>query len=78
MTAHVIGPVSDPEKAAIAAKRLSEGATVVVWDEDADALGSALQAFPATPPGRVCSWVGAPDDEGLEALIGEVLDPPVK
>lgn len=78
MTAHVIGPVSDPEKAAIAAKRLAEGATVVLWDEDANALGSALEKLPPTPPGRFCSWVGGQDDEGLQALIEEVLDPTVK
>ena len=78
MTAYVIGPVSDPEKAAIAAKRLTEGASVVVWDEDAEALGMALEKLPATPPGRLCSWVGSGSDEGLKALIQEVLDPPVK
>ena len=78
MTAHVIGPVSDPEKAAIAAKLLNEGASVVVWDENPEALGVALEKLPAAPPGRLSSWVGSESEEGLRALIQEVLDPPVK
>ena len=78
MGANVIGPMSDPEIAAIAAKRLADGATVVVWDPDSGALGDAVARLPATPPGRICTWIGSAGDEGLRAFIQEVLDPPVK
>ena len=78
MDVDVIGPLEDPEKAAIAAKRLAAGATVVVWGADPDSLGSAVAGLPPTPPGRVCTWTGSADDDGLDAFINEVLDPTVK
>ena len=78
MSPDVIGPLSDPANAAIAAERLALGATVVVWDPDAEALGAAVADLPPTPPGRLCTWTGSGDDAGLAAFIEEVLDPPVK
>ena len=78
MSANVIGPMRDRRNAANAAKRLAEGATVVVWDEDGEALRRAVEGLPATPPGRLCTWVGSGDDEGLRVFIEEVLDPTVK
>lgn len=78
MSVHVIGPLGDPAKAAIAAKHVSAGATVVVWDPDGTALREAVGRLPPTPPGRVCTWTGYGHDVGLTAFIEEVLDPPVK
>ena len=75
MDVDVIGPLEDPAKAAIAAKRVASGATVVVWDPDAAALREAVGRLPATPPGRVCTWTGSGDDAALKAFIEEVLDP---
>lgn len=78
MAVNVVGPLGDPEKAAIAANLLLSGRTVVVWDEDPAGLQSGLEALPRTPPGRLCTWTGHPSDAGLQAFISEVLDPPVK
>lgn len=78
MGVDVIGPLGDPAKAANAANRVREGATVVVWDPDPQALGAAVAALPATPPGRLCAWCGDGEDSALAAFIQEVLDPAVK
>lgn len=78
MAAEVIGPVGSAEIAAYAAKRLAAGATVLVWDEDAEVLGNVVEGLPRTPPGRLCTWVGRAEDEAVRALVEEVLDPPVK
>lgn len=78
MSVYVVGPLSDPAKAAIAANRLAAGSTVVVWDPDEAALGRVIGSLPPTPPGRLCTWAGSGDDQALTAFIQEVLDPPVK
>lgn len=78
MGVDVIGPLSEPVNAANAANRMRDGATVVVWDPDSQALGAAMAALPATPPGRLCSWCGDGGDPALAAFIREVLDPAVK
>lgn len=78
MSAYVIGPLSDPEKAAIAASLLATGSTVVVWDPDGAALSRAVGSLAPTPPGRLCTWTGSGDDRALAAFIQEILDPPVK
>ena len=78
MSPDVIGPLSDPAKAAIAAKHLQAGKTVVVWDENAEALRRAVETLPSTPPGRLCSWSGSADSPALQAFIQEILDPTVK
>ena len=75
---HVIGPIGDPKKAAIAAKHLADGATVVAWDVDGAALENAIAGLPRTPPGRLATWVGSSEDPALKAFIEEILDPTVK